>query len=150
MILPILTFAQGNIVLSLSDVEVDAYAPDVVVPVNLNNAADDVGGLQFDIVQSPDMLPFSDLVAVGRAEGFDVSFNDFGEGHIRVLLMSIAGDNIDAGDGAILELHYDASDYGSAVVSLSLSDLIVSDPDGNELDASVGDQIGRASCRERV
>ena len=139
MILPILTFAQGNIVLSLSDVEVESYESDVVVQANLENTMDDVGGLQFDVIQAPNMLPLTDVVAVGRAEGFDVSFNDFGEGHIRVLLMSIAGDNIDAGDGAILELHYDASDYGSAVVTLSLSDLIVSDPDGNELDASVGD-----------
>ncbi|MBV54407.1 MAG: hypothetical protein CMG27_01250, partial [Candidatus Marinimicrobia bacterium] len=117
MILPILTFAQGNIVLSLSDVEVESYESDVVVQANLENTMDDVGGLQFDVIQAPNMLPLTDVVAVGRAEGFDVSFNDFGEGHIRVLLMSIAGDNIDAGDGAILELHYDASDYGSAVVS---------------------------------
>ncbi|MDP7558254.1 MAG: cohesin domain-containing protein, partial [Candidatus Marinimicrobia bacterium] len=141
MILPILTFAQGNIVLSLSDVEVDAYAPDVVVPVNLNNAADDVGGLQFDVIQAPNMLPLTDVVAVGRAEGFDVSFNDFGEGHIRVVLVSIAGGNIEAGDGGILELHYDASDVASAVVTLTLSDLIVSDPDGNELEASVGEPV---------
>ena len=130
---------EGDIVLSLGDVEVESYATDVVVQANLENTMDDVGGLQFDVIQSPNMLPLTDVVAVGRAEGFDVSFNDFGEGHIRVVLVSIAGGNIEAGDGVILELYYDASDFGSAVVTLSLSGLIVSDPDGNELDASVGE-----------
>ncbi len=129
----------GDIILSIDSVEVDAYTTDVVAPVNLENTSDDVGGLQFDVVQSPDMLPISDVVAVGRAVGFDVSFNDFGDGHIRVVLVSTAGANIEAGDGEIIELHYDASDVASAVVTLALSGLIVSDPDGNELDASVGE-----------
>ncbi len=130
---------EGDIVLSLGDVEIESYATEVVVQANLENTMDDVGGLQFDVIQSPNMLPLTDVVAVGRAEGFNVSFNDFGEGHIRVVLVSIAGGNIEAGDGVILELYYDASDFGSAVVTLSLSGLIVSDPDGNELDASVGE-----------
>jgi len=129
----------GDIILSIDSVEVDAYTTDVVAPVNLENTLDDVGGLQFDVIQSPDMLPISDVVAVGRAVGFDVSFNDFGDGHIRVVLVSTAGANIEAGDGEIIELHYDASDVASAVVTLALSGLIVSDPDGNELDASVGE-----------
>ncbi|MFQ6607798.1 MAG: T9SS type A sorting domain-containing protein [Fidelibacterota bacterium] len=130
---------EGDIILSLEDVEVDAYTADVIVPVNLANASDVVGGLQFDILQSPNMLLLTGVDAVGRAVGFDVSFNDFGDGFGRIVLVSTAGANIEVGDSTILELHFDGSGVPSAVVTLSLSGLIVSDPDGIELDASVGD-----------
>jgi len=44
LLMVLVGFAFSNVTVTLSDVEVDGYTADIIVPVNLNNPNDAVGG----------------------------------------------------------------------------------------------------------
>ena len=63
--LPILLMGQN--VLSVNDMEVDAYTNDIALSFNLENLTNEVGGLQFDLNQDIDLLSVFAAEGVGRA-----------------------------------------------------------------------------------
>jgi len=126
--------AFANVTVSLGDVEVDGYTEDIVVPVNLNNPNDAVGGFQFDVVALPTLVDLSGVSLVD-AENFSADYTVFGDGSGRVVFYTNDGSGIAAGsDEVVLNLHFDGSDVLSAFLDLDMYDLVVSDTDGGVLE----------------
>ena len=121
--------------ITVQDTVFDGYTSDIVVTVSLSNPNTLVSGLQFDIEDIPDLLFAVDVVAVERATGFVASFTNLDNAHLRVVLVSTTGSTITAGDGPILEVHYDGGDIPSAVIDLFIMKLVFSDLDGGEIEA---------------
>ena len=72
-------FAFSDVTVSLSDVEVDGYTADIIVPVNLSNPNDGVGGFQFDVIALPALVQLSD-VTPSDEENFSADYTVFGDG----------------------------------------------------------------------
>ena len=119
----------GQVVsLTLTDTTGDVNET-VSVTVDMDNGGI-VGGVQFDLFDSPDYVTVSDITTTDRTSGFTVTMTDIDHG-TRVLVYDDTGNNISAGTGPILNLdltiHSDA--YGGDV-ALFFNEVVVSDDIG--------------------
>ena len=119
----------GQVVsLALTDTTGDVNET-VSVTVDMDNGGI-VGGVQFDLFDSPDNVTVSDITTTDRTSGFTVTTTDIDHG-TRVLVYDDTGNNISAGTGPILNLdltiHSDA--YGGDV-ALFFNEVVVSDDIG--------------------
>ena len=136
LLMVLVGFAFPNVTVSLSDVEVDGYTADIIVPVNLSNPNDGVGGFQFDVIAVPALVQLSD-VTLSDEENFSADYTVFGDGSGRVVFYSNNATGIAAGgNGVVLNLHFDGSAILSASLDLEMFSLTVSDEDGNVLESS--------------
>ena len=138
---PLLVVGVGfaNVTVSLSDVEVDGYTSDIVVPVTVTNPDDAVGGFQFDVVALPILVELSGVTAVDD-ENFNADYTVFDDGSGRVVFYSNNSGSIAAGgDAIVLNLHFDGSEILSALLNLEMYDLAVSDADGGIITSTTGD-----------
>jgi len=91
-----------------------------------------VGGVQFDLFDTPDYVDATSFTTTDRTAGFNVSFSEIGEG-VRVILLSEDNADIAPGDGPILTgqffIHENAY-AGDAV--LNYENVIVTDSFGGE------------------
>ena len=82
----------------------------VELSFNLTNSGN-VGGVQFDLFDSPNYVDGINFSATDRTAGFNIAFSEIESG-IRVLVFSESNDEILPGDGAILtgqfQIHDDA------------------------------------------
>ena len=126
----------ANVIVSLSDVEVDGYTEDIIVSVNLSNPDDGVGGFQFDVIALPTLVELSGVTPLDE-ENFSADYTVFDDGSGRIVFYSNNATGIGAGgDGVVLNLHFDGSDILSASLDLDMYALAVSDEDGNVLESS--------------
>jgi len=126
----------ANVIVSLSDVEVDGYTEDIIVSVNLSNPNDGVGGFQFDVIALPTLVELSGVTPLDE-ENFSADYTVFDDGSGRIVFYSNNATGIGAGgDGVVLNLHFDGSDILSASLDLDMYALAVSDEDGNVLESS--------------
>lgn len=140
LLLPI-SFAFSNVTVTIGDVDVSGYTSDIVVPVSIENPVNTVGGLQFDILSTPDLLLLSSVSAID-ADNFSADYNVLDDGSARVVFYSNNGSGIAAGgNGTVINLHYNGSDILSAFFELEGYALTVSDEDG----AIIGGQINSGS-----
>ena len=129
----------GNVTVTVGDVEVDGYTTDIVVPVNVSNSNDAVGGFQFDIMPVPLIIEISGATPVD-GDNYSADFNILNDGSGRVVFYSNSENGIaEGGNDVVLNLHYDGSDILSALVNLETSNLTVSDEDGAVIDGTVED-----------
>jgi len=136
LLMLLIGFAFSNVTLSLSDVEVDGYTADIIVPVNLSNPNDGVGGFQFDVIALPALIHLSD-VTPSDEENFSADYTVFEDGSGRVVFYSNNSTGISVGGNAVvLNLHFDGSAILSASLDLDMFSLTVSDEDGNVLESS--------------
>lgn len=138
---PLLVVGVGfaNVTVSLSDVEVDGYISDIVIPVTVTNPDDAVGGFQFDVVALPSLVELSGVTAVDD-ENFNADYTVFDDGSGRVVFYSNNSGSIAAGgDAIVLNLHFDGSEILSALLNLEMYDLAVSDADGGIITSTTGD-----------
>jgi len=136
LLMVLVGFAFPNVTVSLSDVEVDGYTADIIVPVNLSNPNDGVGGFQFDVIALPALVQLSD-VTPSDEENFSADYTVFEDGSGRVVFYSNNATGIAAGgNGVVLNLHFDGSAILSASLDLDIFSLAVSDEDGNILESS--------------
>ncbi len=138
---PLLVVEVGfaNVIVSLSDVEVDGYTSDIVVPVTVTNPDDAMGGFQFDVVALPSLVELSGVTAVDD-ENFNADYTVFDDGSGRVVFYSNNSGSIAAGgDAIVLNLHFDGSEILSALLNLEMFDLAVSDADGGIITSTTGD-----------
>ena len=136
LLMVLVGFAFSNVTVSLSDVEVDGYTADIIVPVNLSNPNDGVGGFQFDVIALPALVQLSD-VTPSDEENFSADYTVFEDGSGRVVFYSNNATGIAAGgNGVVLNLHFDGSAILSASLDLEMFSLAVSDEDGNVLESS--------------
>ena len=140
LLLPI-SFAFSNVTVTIGDADVSGYTSDIVVPVSIENPVNTVGGLQFDILSTPDLLLLSSVSAID-ADNFSADYNVLDDGSARVVFYSNNGSGIAAGgNGTVINLHYNGSDILSAFFELEGYALTVSDEDG----AIIGGQINSGS-----
>jgi hypothetical protein len=136
LLMVLVGFAFSNVTVSLDDVEVDGYTAEIIVPVNLTNPNDAVGGFQFDVIALPTLAELTG-VEPEDADNFSADFNVFDDGSGRIVFYSNGPDGIAAGgDGVVLNLHFDGSVILSALLDLDMFSLAVSDEDGNVLESS--------------
>ena len=88
-----------------------------------------VGGLQFDIKDSPNYLDLVSLTTTERTTGFSVDFNNVdNDAYSRIVMYSPDNVNIDPGTGSVLtatfEVHNDA--YADSV-SIFMENVVVTD-----------------------
>ena len=138
-ILPVSLYSQDVSVL-LSDVTVDGYTEDIIVPVTLINPDHNVGGFQFDVIANPAMVEMTGLTPMGAGSDFSADYTVFSDGSARVVFYNSGGpDGIPMGnDGIVLNLHFDGTTVLSAVLDLYIYDLIVSDDDGQIVSSEGG------------
>ena len=55
----ICNIALSDVIVSIDDVLVGGYTEDIIVPVNVSNPDNSVGGFQFDIVAIPTIITLS-------------------------------------------------------------------------------------------
>ena len=127
----------ANVTISFSDITVDGYTEDIVVPVHLSNPNNDVGGFQFDIISLPTFVELSGVTSID-AENFSTDYTVFDDGSGRVVFYTNEGNGIAAGsDNVVLNLHFNGFDLLSARLDLDVYNLAVSDEAGNLLEGTV-------------
>lgn len=114
--------------LDLSDGQGDVNDT-VSVTVDMNNGGV-VGGVQFDLFDTPDYVTVSSISTTDRTTGFTVTTTDIGSG-TRVLVYDDTGSNISAGTGPILNVDFTihSNAYGGDV-AVFFSEVVVSDDIG--------------------
>ena len=116
LLMVLVGFAFSDVTVSLSDVEVGGYTDEIIVPVNLSNPNDDVGGFQFDVIVLPALVQILD-VTPSDEENFSADYTIFEDGSGRVVFYSNNSTGISAGgNDVVFNLHFD----GSAILSASL------------------------------
>ena len=114
--------------LDLSDGQGDVDET-VSVTVDMDNGGT-VGGVQFDLFDTPDYVTVSNISTTDRTTGFTVTTTEIGSG-TRVLVYDDTGSNISAGTGPILNVDFSihSNAYGGDV-SVFFSEVVVSDDIG--------------------
>lgn len=108
--------------------------------INLNNLQDIVG-VQFVFRDIPNWLSVNDIKTTTRTEGFEIAVNEDGAGKAIVILYSTTGKIISQGEGQIAELILDVNPDATIneTVTLSLENVILSDPAGTSVSATSKD-----------
>ena len=68
-----------------------------IVPVLLENPSIPVRGVQYTVIDQPDLLVLTAVTAVLRATGFIASFSEKGANGAEVLCFSLTGDSVSPG-----------------------------------------------------
>ena len=84
LLMVIVGFAFSDVTVSLSDVEVGGYTDEIIVPVNLSNPNDGVGGFQFDLIVLPALVQILN-VTPSDEENFSADYTIFEDGSGRVI-----------------------------------------------------------------
>jgi hypothetical protein len=102
----------------------------VVIDINLNNSGL-VGGLQFDIIDTPNYLSVIGLSTTDRSEGFTIEYNELSDGLTRVLMFSPENQNIEIGSGSIASLQMlIAENAYNSNVGVNFENVTITDPIG--------------------
>jgi Cohesin domain len=108
----------------------------VHVMVDLDNPGDDVRGLQFNLSDVPPGLHLEGVEASGRAAGLAADAQQQPDGTVKVILISLGKETVEAGSGPVLNLNFTVRDNGGqSSVRLTPEDVRVAGTDG-ELDAT--------------
>ena len=106
----------GDVVILSATTDTGDVSEEVYIDIELQNSGS-VGGLQFDIYDTPNYLDVINFTTTDRSSGFSVDFNELENGATRVIVYDANNSNIDPGSGAILNMelmvHVDA--YNSNV-----------------------------------
>ena len=74
-----------DVTIVVEDTVFSGYTDDIVVPVAISNPNGNVGGVQFDVSVSPNMVPLSGVSALGIASNFSAHFSALNNGNSRVI-----------------------------------------------------------------
>lgn len=130
----ILSFSKAqDVIITVGDTVFSGYTEDIVVPITISNPNGNVGGVQFDVSVSPNMVPLSGVSALGIASNFSAHYSTLNNGNSRVIFYNGNDpDGLNAGENSrIINLHFSGSDVLSAVLEAKLNNVIVSDGGGN-------------------
>jgi len=101
----------------------------VSLVISLNNP-DEVGGVQFDLIDIPDYVVVDSIWTSARTVDFTISTTPVGVGE-RVILFSDTNESIAAGSGAIINVRFRITPtaYNSDVI-IDMVDAVITDPLG--------------------
>ncbi|UCH62919.1 MAG: T9SS type A sorting domain-containing protein [Fidelibacterota bacterium] len=130
---------SSRVTLSLPHLTLPPDTNIVVVPVELRNEWDEVGGLQLDISCGDFGLTLDTILTTERTAGWSIDlWQQSAAGVFRILLFDPAGKNVAVGAGPIMELVLNIPE--DAVIPdinpLRLIAVVVSDPMGGVLPSS--------------
>ena len=74
-----------DVSVSLGSVEVDGYTSDIIVPININSPNHSVGGIQFDLSITPNLLELFSSTPSENATGFSSDFSVLSNGLNRIV-----------------------------------------------------------------
>ncbi|MBN2089780.1 T9SS type A sorting domain-containing protein [candidate division KSB1 bacterium] len=119
--------------LSVSNEKVNPGVTSCKVEIALTNDRP-ISGIQFDIVESPDVLIFRQAVLTSRTTNFAQSAVER-TSDMRVMLYDLSARTIAAGFGPVLELHYDipAGITPGTLINLNLQNVTIADAQANIL-----------------
>lgn len=128
--LPAAAQIDGN-TLDLSD----GSAPEGTLgTVTLDLANEDaVGGIQADILFDSNIVVFSGVTAMGRGSDMTVEGRGTDSGHLRVVMYFGGSGSLVSGEGSIAELTFAMQGNSGDISSLTIQNIILSDPDGEPL-----------------
>ena len=107
----------GNVVFFSSDTpDTGDVLEQVSVDISIQNSSL-VGGVQFDMYDTPNYLDVTGFTTTDRTDGFQIDFNELANGATRVIIYSPENQNIALGSGpvAIMEMTIIENAYNSNV-----------------------------------
>ena len=120
----------GDVIVLSATSDTGDVSEDVYIDINLQNSGV-VGGVQFDIYDTPDYLDVTGFSTTDRSSGFTVEFNVLESGATRVLMFDSNNGNIEAGEGAILNMEMLVHDNAyNSNVGINFENVIVTDDIG--------------------
>jgi len=122
----------GNTI-SVVGIEVENGSTEATVGINLDNPTDIVGGVQFDLFNSPYNLEVDTIVVTTRTLNFELSWNVLADGAVRVLLYDTENENISGTTGEILQVTYDVTGQSNAANKIGMAEVVIGDSVGNPL-----------------
>ena len=130
---------HAQLTVTLGTVEYPGYAPDIEVPVIVNNPSNTISGMQFDMVVDPDIISPSSINASGSPAGYTADMNQLSSGAYRILLFNASNAAlIPVNSDTVMTIHFDGSTITSAAINLVMSELIVTDSSGSDFGATTG------------
>ena len=93
----------GNVVVLSATSDTGDVSEEVYLDINLQNPSL-VGGVQFDLYDTPNYLDVTGFSTTERSEGFTIDFNELENGLTRVLIYSAENENIESGTGPIVNM----------------------------------------------
>ena len=84
----------GDVVVMSAGVDTGDVNEFVYIDISLENSGD-VGGLQFDIFDTPNYLDVTGFSTTDRSDGFTVDFNELESGLTRVIVFDANNSNIE-------------------------------------------------------
>ena len=120
----------GDVIVISATSDTGDVSEDVYIDINLQNSGV-VGGVQFDIYDTPDYLDVIGFSTTDRSSGFTVEFSVLESGATRVLMFDSNNGNIDEGEGAILNMEMLVHDNAyNSNVGVNFENVIVTDDIG--------------------
>src|SRR3972149_3831323 len=113
-----------TLIITVSDVNTTVLSQNVEVPVLLENNAT-VYGIQLSISHHPYLI-FDNISLTSRMENMTVEFNDVDN---KILIASVGGDGIQAGNGTIFNLVFDLSALALGDYALNSTDILAANID---------------------
>ena len=93
----------GNVVFLSAGLDTGDVLDQVSIDISIQNSSL-VGGVQFDMYDTPNYLDVTGFTTTDRTQGFAIDFNELGNGVTRVILYNPENGNIAAGDGPIANM----------------------------------------------
>jgi len=120
----------GNVVLLSASTDTGDVNEQVYIDISIQNPSQ-VGGLQFDIYDTPNYLDVIGFSTTERSTGFTIDFNELENGLTRVLMYNPENGNIESGAGPIanMEMVVHENAYNSNV-GINFENITVTDDIG--------------------
>ena len=120
----------GNIVTISASTDTGDVSEQVYIDISIQNSGQ-VGGLQFDIYDTPNYLDVTGFSTTDRSSGFTIDFNELESGVTRVLMYNAENSNIESGSGPIanMEMVVHENAYNSNV-GINFENITITDDIG--------------------
>ena len=120
----------GNVVILSATSDTGDVSEEVYLDINLQNPSL-VGGVQFDLYDTPNYLDVTGFSTTERSEGFTIDFNELENGLTRVLIYSADNENIESGTGPIVNMEMIVHDNAyNSNVGVNFENVTVTDDIG--------------------
>ncbi|MCS5645885.1 MAG: choice-of-anchor J domain-containing protein, partial [Candidatus Marinimicrobia bacterium] len=120
----------GNVVILSATSDTGDVSEEVYLDINLQNPSL-VGGVQFDLYDTPNYLDVTGFSTTERSEGFTIDFNEMENGVTRVLIYSADNENIESGTGPIVNMEMVVHDNAyNSNVGVNFENVTVTDDIG--------------------
>ena len=93
----------GNVVSMSASIDTGDVSENVYIDISIENSSL-VGGLQFDIFDTPNYLDVTGFSTTDRSTGFTIDYNELEDGVTRVIMYSAENENIESGSGPIVNM----------------------------------------------